>query len=34
MHEVEGRRLLLDSEARCRQLESRLNAIEGQLSQS
>ncbi|HEX2444734.1 MAG TPA: GAF domain-containing protein [Vicinamibacterales bacterium] len=34
MHEVEGRTLLRDSEARCRQLESRLHAIEGQLSQS
>jgi GAF domain-containing protein len=34
MHEVEGRRLLRDSEARCRQLESRLHAIEGQVSQS
>jgi GAF domain-containing protein len=34
MHEVEGRRLLRDSEARCRQLESRLHAIESQLSQS
>jgi GAF domain-containing protein len=34
MHEVEGRRLLRDSEARCRQLESRLHAIEGQVSRS
>jgi GAF domain-containing protein len=34
MHEVEGRRLLRDSEARCRQLESRLHTIEGQPSQS
>jgi GAF domain-containing protein len=34
MHEVEGRRLLRDSEARCRQLESRLDAIKGQVPQS
>jgi GAF domain-containing protein len=34
MHEVEGRRLLRDSEARCRHLESRLHAIEGQVPQS
>ena len=28
MHEVEGRKLLQDSEARCRQLESRLREVE------
>jgi GAF domain-containing protein len=28
MHEVEGRKLLKDSEARCRELESRLREVE------
>jgi GAF domain-containing protein len=30
MHEVEGRKLLQDSEARCRQLENRLREVESQ----
>jgi len=34
MHELEGRRLLKDSEARCRQLETRLREVDARPSES